>query len=176
MPPPRVPVHTLRRKGLPKKIQLHGFSIKEKNKKCKTLAGTHWFLSRDFLKVYGPFHTALLGHAHHQESSRQTPLVPPARLWGEHRGRPCQVQTCPGSSRAHLPRLAGLQRRRGRCWAAARVLRKKPFHLRRRCQVLRHPRLPAALLLWRDAPPGNPDHPFLTEAPIPHAALLFGQR
>ena len=48
-------MHVLRRKELPKKIQLHGFSIKEKNKKCKTLAGTHWFLSRDFLKRWQAF-------------------------------------------------------------------------------------------------------------------------
>ena len=71
-------------------------------KKCKTLTGTHWFLSRDFLNICGPFHSAQ-GHASHQDGSRQMPWVPPARFQGGRRGRPCQARRALGQAMPIFP-------------------------------------------------------------------------
>ena len=99
------------------------------------------------------------------------PRVPPARLQGGHRGRPRQAQLRPGSSRAHLPGLAGLRRRWSRLWAAPRVLRKKLFHLQNSEGLLAG--LAACCCSWA------PRASFLTAAPsppfLPCSALPFGQ-
>lgn len=127
-------------------------------------------MSRDFLNVCGPFHSAR-GHASHQDGSRQKPRVPSARLQGGRRGRPRQAQLHPRSSRAHLPSLAGLRRRWSRLWAASRVLRKKLFYLQNSEVLLA--RLASCCFSWA------PRASFLTVAPpppfLPCSALPFGQ-
>ena len=159
----------MRRRELPKQIQPHGFTIKEKHKKkkCKTPAGTLWFLSRDFLNVCGPFHS--------------TQGWPPGWFPADATGAPCQTpgraqgKAPPGTavsrvSRAHLPGLAGLRRRWSRLWVASRALRKKLFHLQNSEVLLA--RLAACCCSWA------PRASFLTAAPppplLPCSALPFG--
>ena len=78
----------LRRRELPKQIQPHSFTIKEKHKKkkCKTFSGTQWFLSRDFLNICGPFHSA---------QGR-----PPGWFPADATGAPCQA---PGRAQGKAP-------------------------------------------------------------------------
>lgn len=165
-PPPRVPMHILRRNELPKKIQLHGFSIKEKNKKCKTLAGAHWFLSRDFLNVCRPF-LSTRGCACHKDGSPADTTGSPNQAPGRAQGKALpgtdtpKVMPCPSSwSR-------GLQRRQSRLRATSRVLRKEPI-ISRPVKRSWPPWPPVAT-------PGYPEHPVLAVAPVPLCSPIWAE-